>query len=289
MPHDQAPPLLEMTRAAIPRPAALGPDSLVWRYLGDRRYGLFGRAATTLQVMHPAISAGVAQHSAFFSEPIARAIRSINMIVGTVYDAEADQTSRRLRDMHVPVKGTDHHGARYHALDPEVFYWAHATFAYILIQMVDLLDHPLDDAEREQLYQETCIWYRGYGISDRSMPTDYPAFHAYFERTCAEVLEATPTALRGKAMFADPKTIPQDLMPGWLWRLVAPPLIRNVTFMSIGALPQSVRAAMGYDWTDAHARRFARACWRIRVTWRVLPQALRYPRKVRAAFARARR
>ena len=88
MPHDQAPPLLETTRAAIDVPVALGPDSLVWRYLGDRRYGLFGRAATTLQVMHPAISAGVAQHSAFFSEPIARAIRSINMIVGTVYDAD---------------------------------------------------------------------------------------------------------------------------------------------------------------------------------------------------------
>jgi uncharacterized protein (DUF2236 family) len=260
---------------------------MVWRYLGDRRYGLFARAATTLQVMHPAISAGVAQHSTFFTEPIARAMRSIRMITGTVYDADAADTSRRLRDMHVPVKGTDHHGARYHALEPEVFYWAHATFVYILVQMVELLDHPMDDLERERLYQETCTWYRSYGISDRAMPRDWRAFCIYLEQVCSTQLEATPTALRGKAMFADPASIPQTLMPGWLWRLVAPPLIRHVTFMSIGALPPGVRVTMGYEWTAAHARRFERACARTRTIYRLLPAALRYPRSVRRAFARA--
>ena len=43
---------------------------------------------------------------------------------------EADERGRTIRDFHTEIKGTDDHGRRYHALDPEIFWWAHATFTW---------------------------------------------------------------------------------------------------------------------------------------------------------------
>jgi uncharacterized protein (DUF2236 family) len=267
----------------------LGPDSLIWRYLGDTRYALVGRAATTLQAMHPAIGAAVADPklSVFFKEPIARVIRSAPLILGVVYDGPgAHDTADTLRDMHVGIKGTDDHGRRYHALDPEIFYWAHATFVYVLLEMIERLDHPLAPADRDRLYEECCHWYRMYGLSDRPMPPDLPGFRAYVERMCERELEATPTALRGKRMFGDPATIPQDMLPRWLWRIVAPLPIRFSIFMSVGIMPPVVRERMGYAWTSVQERRFRRAAGALRCVWPLLPERLRYSTYARRGFAR---
>lgn len=40
----------------------------------------------------------------------------------------APATGRTVRDFHTGIKGTFPDGERYHALDPETYYWAHATF-----------------------------------------------------------------------------------------------------------------------------------------------------------------
>src|SRR5512139_693722 len=121
---------LDLTSPGDDRPVALGaaerarevtpfgPDSLLWRYLGDTRYTMGGRAATTMQVMHPAIAAAVwdEELSAFFREPIARVMRSAPLILGVVYNGPgAHRTADELRDMHLNIKGTDTHGRRYHA------------------------------------------------------------------------------------------------------------------------------------------------------------------------------
>lgn len=242
----------DVTAGASARSRAV--DSLIWRYLGDTRYALIGRMATTLQVMHPAIGAAVAdpQLSVFFKEPIARVIRSAPLILGVVYD-----------------------GPR-----------AHATFVYALQEMIERLAGPLPTGEREQLYDECCRWYRMYGLSDRPMPASLAAFRAYVECVCEQELEATPAALRGKQMFGDPATIPQEYVPAWLWRLVSPLPIRFTVFMSVGLMPPVVRKKMGYAWTDADERRFRRTAAVIRRVWPLLPETLRYSPYARRGFAR---
>lgn len=269
----------------------LGPGSLIWRYLGDMRYGLGGRAASTMQVMHPAIGAAVADEelSLFFKEPIARFARSMPLILGVVYDGPlAHATADELRDRHLAIKGTDHHGRRFHALDPDVFYWAHATFVHLLFQSIERFDHTMTGAERERLYDECRRWYRMYGLSERPMPEDFNAFQAYLDRMCEEELEATPTAVRGKAMFADPRTIPQNYLPSWLWRILSPLPLRLSVFMSTALMPPAVRAKMGYTWTAADERRFQRLASVIKRLWPLLPYRLRYAPQARAAFARTR-
>jgi len=127
--------------------------------------------------MHPAIGAAVSDPtlSVFFTEPIARLRRSGPLIMGVVYNGPGThRTADTLRDMHLRIKGTitggTKHGQQFHALDPEVFYWAHATFVYALFATIDAFHDPLTTEQRDQLYAECKHWYRLYGLSERPMP-----------------------------------------------------------------------------------------------------------------------
>src|SRR5579863_1000796 len=105
----------------------LGPDSLLWRWAGDNRIGFLGPSIGLLQLMHPAIGAGVLEHSDFFRDPAGRIERSLPLILGVVYDPPGVPTGATVRGFHRPIKGVDADGRRYHALDPATFWWAHAT------------------------------------------------------------------------------------------------------------------------------------------------------------------
>ena len=79
--------------------------------------------------MHPQLGAAVEQHSIFFTERMPRLLRSLYPIGGVVFDGDrAPMTGAEVRDYHIGIKGVDDQGRRYSALNPDVFYWAHATF-----------------------------------------------------------------------------------------------------------------------------------------------------------------
>lgn len=76
----------------------LGPGTLLWRYLGDLRLFLVAAPYGMLELMHPAVGAGVTGHSDFFGDPWDRVSRSIPEIIGTVYDPVERGTGTRVRD-----------------------------------------------------------------------------------------------------------------------------------------------------------------------------------------------
>ncbi len=278
-----------MTTSARTEPeiAMLGPGSLHWRWAGEVRGYLLLVKAGLLQLMHPGLGAGVEQHSDFFNEPWERVLRSVPEIQGVTFDwPNGDRTARRIRDFHTHITGVDGHGKRYHALDPEVYFWAHATIFDALFQMIDLFDHPMTDAEKERLYAEGCAAYRAYGVSDRVVPPDWASFQAYFDRMCREELVITPAA-RGLIEFAKepPATFP--LVPAPLYRLARKPAAKPMWWISVGTLPPVVRERIGEPWTARDERRhrlFRRA---VRTAWRVMPPRLRYTGRARAGYARA--
>ena len=61
---------------SLPAPVPLGPDSVLGRLANDPRLAFTGFSLGVLQLMHPAVSAGVIQHSEFFSDPFDRIYRS---------------------------------------------------------------------------------------------------------------------------------------------------------------------------------------------------------------------
>jgi len=272
----------------------LGPDSLLWRWAGDNRIGFLGPTIGLLQLMHPAIGAGVLQHSDFFRDPFGRIERSLPLILGVVYDDPDADTGRTVRGFHRDIKGIDDDGRRYHALDPATFWWAHATFQFMAEQVADRFDtHRLTTAERERLYQEGVEWYRRYGVSDRAVPPDRAAFGVEWDRICAEVLEMNPAVewvldsiYRPKQVRLPPPLSHADpifrLAP--MRRLAYEP----VRLAAIGGLPPIVRERFGLSWAVRDQAALDALQLAVQQGWRVVPWSMRWHPRARAGWDRTR-
>lgn len=139
--------------------AALGPDTLIWKFYGDIRVQLFGfqRLASTENAIEQ-LGTAVDQHSVIFGDFLGRAKRTAIPVLNAVYDADATTWGHKVRDFHRDIKGTMADGSRYHALNPELFYWAHATFIDQIIYCTDTFVRRLSRDEKEQIFEEGKRW-----------------------------------------------------------------------------------------------------------------------------------
>lgn len=273
----------------------LGPESLVWRYFGDNRMYLIGPRAAVLQNMLAELGQGVLDHSVFFSDTAARIKRSLPPIFMTVYGADDDNEGTRVRDFHKEIKGDmpsdDGTVRRYHALDPDTYFWAHATFVEQVLYFADTFVKRLTEAEKEQIYLESKTWYRRYGVSDRPMPADYAGFQRYWDRMLDEILVAHPTARYGVGYVT--KGFPQPKgVPAWAWRAIAPVFNPVAAFLTTGGMPPRTRDLLDLPWSDRKERAYQlfAAVWRSRPVnwaWDRLPMRLRYNGFAQAGHARA--
>lgn len=252
--------------------APLGPGSLLWRYAGDWRSMLPGSAAGVLQLMHPGIGAGVAEHSAFFDDPFERIRRSVPQIWATIFAPDGEIRGRALRAVHRHIKGTDDQGRHYHALDPETFWWAHATFTWEIFRSVELFHpRPLSSAQADQLYGETVTWYRRYGVSERPVPSGYDGFRRTFEARCADTLEMTPAVSRALTLRREDVTGSPLGLPAPLTSLVAPLAVPASELLVLGCLPHSVRARLPFGWGPREQVQFRGICAAVRQFFRLVP------------------
>ncbi|MFL6090013.1 MAG: oxygenase MpaB family protein [Aeromicrobium sp.] len=251
---------------------ALGPKSEIGKLALDPRLALVGFPAGILQLMHPAVSAGVVEHSDFFNDPYERIVRSVPRIVASIVADDSPERAANIRGYHHHIKGVDHHGNQYHALNPDTFWWTHATFVWAFLQISDDFHHrPIAGRRREQFYQESVEWYRRYGLSMRPMPDTLEAFDGEFDRMCAEVLEMTPAAERAVAIaLGEPMSLP--LVPPPIGQLLGISTMPLVKLTAIGGLPPAVRDRFDIPWSATDAR--ARAAMKVAVknASRVLPQ-----------------
>ncbi len=256
---------------------AVGPGSLLWHYAGDHRMAFTGLSSGLLQLLHPAIGAGVAEHSDFFNDPWDRILRSVPQIMGVIYDPEPEAVGRRVRDYHRTIKGVDERGRRYSALAPVTFWFAHATFQYAVEQVADRFDaHRLEPAEREELYLDGVEWYRRYGVSMRPVPPDRGAFELEWDRHLEDVLELNRAASRAMDMALHNGARDLKFLPGWT-RMLQPLVITPVLRLSaIGGLPPAVRRRFGIPWRTDEELQYRMLQLAVREMWRNLPAALRY-------------
>ncbi|WP_099246490.1 oxygenase MpaB family protein [Mycobacterium sp. shizuoka-1] len=269
----------------------LGPQSLVWRYFGDNRMFLIGPRPAVLQNMLAELGQGVFDHSVWFADTAARIKRSLPPIFMTVYGTDDDNAGARVRDFHHNIKGDMPDGGRYHALDPDTYFWAHATFFDQALYFADTFVKRLTRAEKEQMYAESKTWYRRYGVSDRPMPADYAEFERYWNRMIDEVLVAHPTAKYGVGYVTKGFPRPKAVKP-WVWRLVSPVFNPVAAFLTTGGMPPRTREVLGLPWSERKERNYQRfaALWRSRPVnwvWDHLPMKVRYNGYARAGFAQA--
>ncbi|MFK4693784.1 oxygenase MpaB family protein [Streptomyces pristinaespiralis] len=271
-----------MSRAAADEPQPPPPGGVLWGLAGDVRALLMLPAALTMQVAHPAVGAGVDEHSVFRTDPWGRGERSLRSLQLWIYGGEAAATEgRRLRELHRTIQGTDAHGRRYHALSPAYYSWVHATGFPVYRHAARYLVRELTEAEERQLYAEWLQVGRILGIHDRDMPQTIEEFWPYYRKVLADELEATVVVR--ELVDVDQPVPPPDRGPRAvravlraLWPLLRPPLARFRRFMTIGLMPPDAREAIGLPWTDAQERRLRRFARVVRAVVPVLPERLRY-------------
>ncbi|UZK65612.1 oxygenase MpaB family protein [Sphingomonas sp. M1-B02] len=109
-----------------------GPHSVVWRVHGDVTTMMVGGVtALLLQMLHPAVLAGVWDHSNFRTDMIGRLRRTARFIAVTTYGSrdDADAIIEKVRRVHTHVHGVLPDGRPYTAGDPDLLAWVHVTEA----------------------------------------------------------------------------------------------------------------------------------------------------------------
>ena len=268
-------------------PIPLGPDSLTWKYFGDWRGLLQGPWAGSMQNMHPQLGAAVEEHSTFFRERWPRLLRSLYPIGGVVFDTDrAPRTGAEVREYHVTIKGVDAQGRRYHALNPDVFYWAHSTFFVGTLIVAERLCGGITEAEKRQLFDEHVQWYSMYGMSMRPVPKTWEDFQVYWDHMCRNVLENNYAARAVLDLSELPQPPFAEKMPDWMWRVQRAFVSRFFVWFTVGLYDPPVRDLMGYTWSARDEwlhRRFGRL---VGAVFAVLPKRNRMHPRARAGWDR---
>jgi uncharacterized protein (DUF2236 family) len=110
--------------------ALFAPGSVVWRVHGDVGSMMVGGVTSLLlQMLHPAVLAGVWDHSNFRQDMHGRLRRTARFISSTTYGEEqaAQKAIATVRRVHDHVTGTLPDGTPYSANDPALLAWVHVT------------------------------------------------------------------------------------------------------------------------------------------------------------------
>ena len=260
-----------------------GPGSEAWALNREAMLLLgAGPRALLLQLAHPAVAAGVADHSDFRADPWARLHGTLRSYLRIVYgDATAARGEiRRLNELHRSITGPG-----YRARDPELSMWVHATLVDSTIEVADRWLDPIPRRRREAYYAETLAIGQAFGIGADRLPRDLGAFEAYLGRMLGPTgpVRVGSTARDLADVVLHPPLSPVVPPLGWL-----PPRAYSWTLWpAVGLLPTSVRDEYGLAWGPLQrgVSAWLVAAWRgwrplLPAEFRQMPQALAADRRV---------
>src|ERR1700737_705495 len=161
------------------RPGLLGEDAVIRRVNRENVPPLLGgERALLMQIAHPKVAAGVDEHSDFRRHPIRRLRRTLLMTMAIVFgDREtAAAAARAVNQVHSRVRGDG-----YHALDPDLLLWVHATLVDTALVTYETFVQRLDPRERENFYQEMKLLGELLGVPRDRFPAKMADFEAYMD------------------------------------------------------------------------------------------------------------
>jgi uncharacterized protein (DUF2236 family) len=256
-------------------PGLFGPDSVSWRVDREALLLAGGTCALLMQLAHPAVAAGVAQHSDFRGDPFGRLRRTMTASYAVVFGAtpRADRAIRRINAIHAAVSGRiPETGEPYRALDPDLLLWVHATLVDTALRVYDRYVAPLPPATAEAYHLEARRVALRLGIPAAALPRTLVDMRA---RMAAMVeggeVHVTPTA----RMLAPSVLYPTRLPPRIVWDAAH--------LISFSVMPPAIRAGYGISWSPARDRGMRRVAAISRRLLPLLPRGLRHVPQARAA------
>ena len=234
--------------AAVESPTArdaglYGPDSEAWRFNREAMLLLgAGPRALLLQLAHPSVAAGVADHSDFRADPWRRLLGTLRSYLTIVYGTSvaARAEIRRLNALHRAITGPG-----YAARDPALSLWVHATLVDSTLVAADAWLERVPRPRAERFYAETRPIGRAFGIPEAMLPLDLAAFEAYVD----EQSGPDGSVVVGPLARDLAQTILHPPLPGILGRLGMPKTAYDWTMWpAVGLLPPDIRDAYQLPW-----------------------------------------
>ena len=200
-----------------------------------------GARAILLQIAHPAVGRGVAEHSDFANRPIDRLRATLTYVYTVTYGTpdEVRAVSAMVTGAHRPVTG-----AGYRASDPDLQLWVAATLYDTAVLIYEELFGPLDEGRADRVYEQYAVLGTALQLPADRWPPDRAAFRAYWEHM-VDTLEVTDDARRVAHDLLHPKR-PLALRP-------AMPLNR---FLTAAWLPARLRREFGLSWDAGRQSRY---------------------------------
>lgn len=217
--------------------------------------------ALLMQLAHPSVARGVAEHSRFEAAPLRRLVRTLRPVyaVGFGSAAEAAGAASSVRAAHRGVSG-----AGYSARDPGLAMWVHATLVDTALVAYQRFVGPLEAVEREAYYLEMRALGEAFGVPLEVQPPDVEAFEGYVASMVATLeVSATARALAASVFATRP------------WQLA--PLTVASRWLTAGLLPGGLRAGYRLRWTSVDERLLDGVAAGSRAVVPALPRGWRRP------------
>lgn len=241
---------------------------------------LGGTAALLMQVAHPLVAAGVAQHSDFARDPLGRLARTLNTSLAVVFAAPGDARAalRRIDERHGPVHGVAADGTAYRARDPELLLWVQATLVLTSLRLYERVLGPLPDAEREAYWQEAKPIAARLGIPRARLPPMVADLERYERAMLGSTVRPDSTGIAlGRAVLRPFRWIPD-------------PLYWPADALTAALLPATLRRPFGLRYRLVERIWFALVLAAVRTMRALFPEALTVvPQARRYEARRARR
>src|SRR5262245_41421395 len=151
---------------------------------------LGGGRALLLEIAHPLVAAGVAEHSRFREDPLGRLQRTLDAMSTLAFGERgaALEAARRVERAHLRVRGRLERavgrfaaGTPYDGRDPELMRWVWATLVDSALEVTARFVAPLPPEAERSYYDDQRALARVLGIPEPLVPRDYAAFRDYFE------------------------------------------------------------------------------------------------------------
>ncbi len=209
-----------------------------------------GGCALLLEVAHPLVAAGVAEHSDFRCDPFGRLQRTLTAISAIALEprGEALAAARGVARSHEHVRGRLCEavgpfpaGTSYHGRDPDLVLWVWATLVDTAIAVYRDFVGPLDGSALVEYHRDQRALALLLGAPADRTPGDPASFRHWFDGVIAGDTLAVGPAAREIARAV----------------LEAPGVARGpVPLITAALLPPRLRRDFGLQWDEDRQRRY---------------------------------
>jgi uncharacterized protein (DUF2236 family) len=237
---------------------------VIRRVNGEAVLLLGGGRALLMQLAHPLVARGVADHSDFRSNPLLRLQRTLDVVFTIVFgsELEARDAAAALAAVHARVRGPG-----YRASDPPLMLWVHATLVDTALRVHRRFLGGLQDEDAERYYQDAIQLGELIGVPRAVQPPDLAAFRGYVRRMVGS-LTVTDVARDLAREVLHPR-VPWPAVP------VVEPLALLGRQLTAGLLPPPLRQAYRLSWDPGREAVLSTASLAARTVLSRVPAGLR--------------